>query len=472
MTELFFRIPIKKIVLCLLIATISGACQGAGPAPAKPTIRISAPSEGTPAEVGQPVLISYEAGDVKGVVQVEITVNGQPIHVETVAPPVNVFSGSYRWRPENSGSHLIQAVTFNVDGIVSDTAQVALTVGRASSAVEPTPTLLAPPDTPTTVPTLTVSPTPADPTPTASPDSAGLRPLVTVLVGLNVRSGPSTEYPVIGRLREGDTADITGRNGAGTWWQIAFISADGERGWLAAGANFSTASNTGAVPVVPAPPLEPTPTAKEPAPDPNKPVINFFRASRESIVAGEPVNLEWDLENAREAYLRYDGVEEGVVSPANKTVSPNKATTYTLVARNDAGETTMSLTIQVQGATPTPGPVLDSGRFSISNGQTIDFDRGLVQGDGAAGADFLWDVGAREFRPRNGASGALINKPFDTISLVDCSSATYGIPIVGVDGSVPIVGCYKTSEARFGKFVISGWEITGKVTIDWLTWGR
>ena len=479
-----------KVVALLLIWGVIAACGGTSSQPTKPKISITSLQDGGRVNVNQNVSIAYEASDVKGIVQVEITINGQPVHVETVAPPVNVFSGNFPWRPENAGSYLIQLVTFNVDGDASDVSQVAVTVEGSVEPTEASPAENPTPTEPTETPTRPlVPPTPAEATPTPgaveptltptpSPTvSEGDKPFVTALVGLNVRRGPSTEYNVIGRLAQSDTAEITGRNEVSTWWQIVFITEGQERGWVAAGSDFSTATGVENVPVIAPPPLDgpnqgaENSEAATPS-DPDKPIINSFITERDAIIAGEQVTLSWNLEFAQEAYLRYDGLEEGIVSPGSKIVGPNKDTVYTLVARNEAGETTAELTVRVSGPTPTPAIVWDSGRFSMIDGQTIDFDQGLVQDESVAGSDFLWDVGAREFKPRGGAVGTLLDKPYADITFENCAAASYGAPIAGVDGSQPIIGCYRTNGDRFGKFVISGWEVTGKVTIDWLTWGN
>lgn len=47
---------------------------------------------------------------------------------------------------------------------------------------------------------------------------------------LNVRSGPGTNYPVIGTLSKNRTVDITGQNNG--WWQIRFRHQGGEFGWI------------------------------------------------------------------------------------------------------------------------------------------------------------------------------------------------------------------------------------------------
>jgi hypothetical protein len=55
--------------------------------------------------------------------------------------------------------------------------------------------------------------------------------LVTVTELLRVRAAPSTDAPVLGRLREGATVVVTGRTADNAWWQIQYPNAKG-RGWI------------------------------------------------------------------------------------------------------------------------------------------------------------------------------------------------------------------------------------------------
>lgn len=293
-----------------------------------------------------------------------------------------------------------------------------------------------------------------------------------MLVGLNVRQGPGTNYPIIGRMAENETAVITGRNDFSSWWQIEFASNTGDRGWVAASEEFSEATNTGGVPVIPAPSIDevapPTATAAPAAS--LKPTIFSFTADRYTIAPNEKVTLKWDLENAQAAFLRYDDREEGVVAPGSKTVTPDEDTKYVLVARNEAGETTAELSIEVSGSTPTPVPVHRDGKIRIANKQSIDFDDGLVYTDADEETDFIWDAGAAGFTQRNGASGALLGRNYADINLDNCRDAAYDRPISGIDGSSEVTGCYITSQDRYGKFFVSDWDLTGNLTVEWVTW--
>ena len=180
--------------------------------------------------------------------------------------------------------------------------------------------------------------------------------------------------------------------------------------------------------------------------------------------------MRWDLSNAEAAYLRYNNQEEGVIAPGSKVVAPDRDTVYTLIARNQAGDTTAQVTIKVGGPTPTPVPVWQDGKVRILNGQSVDFDQGIVQDVSGSATDFYWDGGGRRFMPRNGASGALLSKPYDQITVADCEAATYGQPIAGIDGSTLITGCYITNEGRYGKFYVSDWDLSANLTVSWLTW--
>jgi uncharacterized protein YgiM (DUF1202 family) len=417
-------------------------------------------------------MITFTVADVKGVAQVELSVDGQPIHVETVNPSVNSFAGNKAWTPDKPGSHVVELRAFNVDNEPSDPAQVFVTVTGAGGE---TPPLLN--DTPTATPVAGVTAeatviTLMPPSPTvapAGPSPAPSQPSVTTRTGLNVRGGPGTDYPVIGRLVEGQTLPVTGRNAETTWWQVVYPPGSNERGWVSGDGQFTTSSNTEGVPIVQAPP-KPTPAPPTATPTPALPVIQYFRADRESLNPGEKVTLSWDLSGAREAFLRYDEVTEGVVAPGSKTLSPSKTTVYTLLARGAAGDTTAQVTVKVNEATATPVTVISDGKSKILNGQTIDFDRGVIQGSDGAGADFFWDGQEKRFMPQNGATGAFVGDVFEEISLSDCRSVTYGQPFPDVGSVSRITGCYRTDQGRYGKFFISEWSADASLTMQWVTW--
>jgi len=79
-----------------------------------------------------------------------------------------------------------------------------------------------------------VTPTPgaSEPTPAATPQpvlTATTDLFVTSQFRVNVRSGPSTDYTIIGKLTPADSLDITGQNEANDWLRVNF---NGQEGWV------------------------------------------------------------------------------------------------------------------------------------------------------------------------------------------------------------------------------------------------
>jgi hypothetical protein len=126
----------------------------------------------------------------------------------------------------------------------------------------------APPSERVALPTVTPRPAPAQAallptrTPTHTPNPA---PVARSAAPINVRSGPGTEYPVIGGLEAGSAAPIVGRNAAGDWWQVEMSAA--ATGWVYAPL-AQAAGDMAAVAIaanIPAPPT-PAPTVQPAAP--------------------------------------------------------------------------------------------------------------------------------------------------------------------------------------------------------------
>ncbi len=110
--------------------------------------------------------------------------------------------------------------------------------------------------TPTAIP---ASPTPAatlpppPPPPTATPST----PMATANVNANVRSGDSTQYPIVGALREGESASIVGISSFGTGWYLIDLS--GRRVWISPSV-VNVSGDTSGLPRINPPPV-PTPVA-------------------------------------------------------------------------------------------------------------------------------------------------------------------------------------------------------------------
>ncbi len=105
-----------------------------------------------------------------------------------------------------------------------------------ATPVLPTATEALAPSSPTAVasatpipPTATPAPPTAAPTATATPTPA--KPRVVADNEANLRGGPGTNYPIVGKLAPGKEAEIIGRNSNGDWWRIAWDGAG--QAWVA-----------------------------------------------------------------------------------------------------------------------------------------------------------------------------------------------------------------------------------------------
>ncbi|NIO70086.1 MAG: SH3 domain-containing protein [Anaerolineae bacterium] len=128
-------------------------------------------------------------------------------------------------------------------------------LAAAATSVTPIPTI-APTTAPTEAPTATPTPLP----PTDTPAPSRLIAIVTASA-LNVRTGPSMAYPIVGGLSLGDSVEVVGKNTTGDWLQIAHPSGSDDQGWIAA-AYADLTGSLAAVPEVSAPPPpQPTPMA-------------------------------------------------------------------------------------------------------------------------------------------------------------------------------------------------------------------
>lgn len=153
------------------------------------------------------------------------------------------------------------------------------------------PTLTATPTpyyTPTPTATFTPLPTPVD-TPTPTPAAS----LLVTAPAVNVRSGPSVAYPVIGQVSRNETYTLIGRNEAGTWWQICCVN--GQQGWITA--QLTAASGpVDTVPVVAPPDLPPAPPPVAVAPPTATPYPTFTPAPFRPVKLSEGPEM-WETNN-------------------------------------------------------------------------------------------------------------------------------------------------------------------------------
>lgn len=157
----------------------------------------------------------------------------------------------------------------------------------------PAPTLPSPSQA-APVPAESVAPTVVPPTAAPPPGNAPAAPAgdqssagstLAALVNLNVRTGPSVDYPVVGSLAQGQSAQIVGKNPEGTWWQIVYPPGSGSLAWVSADSQYSTVNAVEAVQIAQLPP-PPPPTATPPPPPAAPPPP--LSAVQPTVPAGQP----------------------------------------------------------------------------------------------------------------------------------------------------------------------------------------
>ncbi|MBI1879405.1 MAG: SH3 domain-containing protein, partial [Chloroflexi bacterium] len=138
-----------------------------------------------------------------------------------------------------------------------DTAH-PVTVEAPALPATPGPALQVVETSPTAEPTLSGTAEPVGAEPPVQNISSNPLPLVTAGENnVNIRSGPGTDYPIIGPLAAGQSLEIVGRNADSSWWQVV---APAGLGWVAAQVtSASDVSDSLPVVEVAAPPVEAAP---------------------------------------------------------------------------------------------------------------------------------------------------------------------------------------------------------------------
>ncbi len=73
-------------------------------------------------------------------------------------------------------------------------------------------------------------------------------PSLTATVNVNIRSGPGTQFEVVGMLTFDQSAEVVGISEDGSWWAILHTGGENSRGWISA--DYVTVKNAENVPVL------------------------------------------------------------------------------------------------------------------------------------------------------------------------------------------------------------------------------
>lgn len=103
---------------------------------------------------------------------------------------------------------------------------------------------------------------------------------------LNVRSGPGTDYNVLGMIQPGTVMLLTGKNENATWLQIEYAGGPGGRGWVTAA--YVQVNDTASLPALNASGTPVTPSASGPTSVPVTPTPTLGPASADKDSSAAP----------------------------------------------------------------------------------------------------------------------------------------------------------------------------------------
>jgi len=310
----------------------------------------------------------------------------------------------------------------NTPGITMPPTITAVVFPTATASPRPANTSPPPVSSATSAPPTLAATTPVAPTPT---------PTETATVAAktkertNIRSGPGTDYDILGSLAPGLSARITGRNADKSWWQIEFPASPGGHAWmLASNVDIGTGTGVDALPIASAPPKPTRPPAPKQTATPVPGLIPILRADRSQLNVGECTTLRWDVENVKSVFLNQGSGEVPVVGHDTSQICPDATTVYTLrvVNNNDSAQQyTFTVTVNENcGNTPIISR-FEASALEIKKGEYVT----LIWDVACAQAVFLKE-GKGEREPVTG---------HDSVDVRPSEKTLYRLIVVSKDGS-------------------------------------
>jgi uncharacterized protein YraI len=125
-------------------------------------------------------------------------------------------------------------------------------------------------------------------------------PVAMAVEYVNVRTGPGTNYPVLGVASPGASAEVSGKSADSAWWQVVIPPAYAVEGFGWVSADYVVTKNTENVPAVEAPPAPPVVETTPPAPVEGTvcQVVGQDPADGTVFAAGSSFNTTWVLLNS------------------------------------------------------------------------------------------------------------------------------------------------------------------------------
>lgn len=360
---LFFLILILSAPACSPTDLISGGGR-------KPNATIISPLDRSVFHKGEDISVQSISTDSKGVVRVEMMVDGQIVRTDALPAPQDRFTLTQTWKA-TPGMHTIVVRSYNAQNNVSDPAAISIVVSAESA---PVPTLAPPTATiPPGVPSFTAVPVAPNPTtaPTGCTNNSAFITDVTVPDG-KVIPGSATviktwrltntgtcawgaEYQFVftgGEAMTPSTVISVPSTAPGAKVDLSVpITAPTLPGshtgnWRLQSSSGSLFGVTVSVKItVPSIDSATAPVANTGEKCNGTPNIGSFTASLPTIPAGGSTTLKWGAVTNADS-VEIEGVG-GIATPGSASVSPGSTTTFTLIARCGTVTKTTQTTINV-----------------------------------------------------------------------------------------------------------------------------
>lgn len=307
----------------------------------------------------------------------------------------------------------------------------------------------------------------ATPQPTATPDGV----LLTITRAVqNVRSGPGTNYDVIGQLRQGDQAKVIGTNPGSTWVVINFR---GLQGWLSRDI-LDIFGDLNTVPII-APPPSPTPPPPTPTPTLSPiPDLVVISALPTRLTMGSPFNVTVTILNqgagaagafAIAAAFEPGGVYSAVNLPGlaagqqtivnlsatiSGTTGPQNVVIVTdlnqQVDEGAAGEANNNFSYSYVADAPLLSPN-GTGTLTVANTAAVSLDNGTP--------DITWSGGTLS---PIGTAKLVVMTGFTTLDQIHKEAVVAASPVTAPIATVPvgaIIGFQTDGGTNYGAFQVT-----------------
>lgn len=228
--HLSILLPVLLLVLASLACNLTNEAQQPSPAPptattvtnpGQPTIAVIWPPSGSEFLIREEITIHVDAADAVGITRVELRSptamlssvpsperNGQP-SMEAILP----------WTPTRSGSQQLEVVAYR-RGVASAPVPLTVHIRQRVSEIIATPLPFGTGD-------LGI----------IQPSSNAACQIRVDIDNLRYRSGPGTQYEILGILSLGETLQVTGINSTRTWYQV---ERSGQTAWVSSNRSYST----------------------------------------------------------------------------------------------------------------------------------------------------------------------------------------------------------------------------------------